>query len=101
VFVALVGPFMSIGAAVFVVDETHCINVMDLYRELDVFQHHLVIVHAARQRNDVEVVISKTDCDPRLQEFLQAIVHAMDDERVAVNDGFLGHVLKDLAFAAF
>jgi hypothetical protein len=32
----------------------------------------------------------KTDRDPRLQEFLQAIVHAVDNKRVTMNCRFFG-----------
>ena len=86
--VAFVGPVTTVGAAIFVIDETDRVDVVDLYGQLHVLQHHLVIVHAARQRDDVEVIIPEADGDPRLEEFLQAVVHAMDDQRVAMDDGF-------------
>ena len=100
--VTFVSPIAPIGAAIFMVDETHRIYAMDLFRELDVFQDHFEIVHTARQRDNVKVVIPEAHRDPRLEEFLQAIVHAVDDEGVAMNDGFLGrHILKNLTFTTF
>jgi hypothetical protein len=56
------------------------------YGELHIFQDHLIIMHAPCQGDDIEIVISKTDRDPRLEEFLQAVIHAMDNQCITVND---------------
>ena len=71
------------------VDEADRINTMDLHCQLNVFQDHLVIVHAAGQRDDIEIIIPKPDRDPWLQEFLQTVIHAVDHRRVAVDDRLL------------
>jgi len=69
VFVTFVGSVPSIGAAILVINEADRFNGVDLHRELDVFQDHLVIMHTSLERNDIEVIVSKPDRDPRLQEF--------------------------------
>jgi len=86
---AFVCAIPAVGATVFMVNETDCLDAMDLYRELDVFQHHLIIVNAASQRDDVEIIISEADRDPRLEKFLQAVIHAVDYQRVAVDGRLL------------
>ena len=87
-FVAFVGAIAPVGTAIFVIDQTDRFNTVDEYRKLYVFQDHFVIMYAACQRNDVKVIVPKTDRDPRLDEFLQAIVHAVDNKRIAMNDRF-------------
>ena len=83
---ALVGAFASIGAAVFMIDQANCIDGMDLFCKLDVFQYHLIIVDSPCQGDYVEIIIAKTDRDPWLEEFLQPIIHAMDNKSITVND---------------
>jgi len=86
--VTFVSPVTSISAAIFVVNEAHFFNTMDLHSQLDILQDHLVIMHATGQSDDIEIVVPKTDRDPWLEKFLKTIVHAMDDKGVTMNDGF-------------
>jgi hypothetical protein len=46
-------------------------------------------MHAACQRDDIEIIIAEADCDPRLEEFLQTIIHTVDYKRIAMNNGSL------------
>lgn len=62
--------FPPIGAAILVVDQTYSIDGVDFHGKLDVLQHHLVVMHAARQGDDVEIIIPKANGDPRLDKFL-------------------------------
>lgn len=78
-FMTLVRAIAAVGAAVFVIDQADRFDAMNLDSKLNVFQDHLVIVNTSCQRDDVKIVISKTDCDPRLEEFLQAIIHTVDN----------------------
>src|SRR5689334_20612101 len=88
VCVAFVCAVAAIGAAVFMIDQTDRVNVMDFYRQFNILQDHLIVMDCASQGNDVKVVISKTDRDPRLDEFLQAVVHAVNDECITMNNWF-------------
>ena len=86
--VAFVSSLTAVGAAIFMVDEAHCVDRVDLYSQLDVLEDHLIVMHTARQGDDVEIIIPKAHRDPWLEEFLQAVIHAVDDQRITMNDRF-------------
>ena len=83
--VPFVGTLASIGAAIFMIDQAHRVDRVDLYRQLNVLEDHLIIMYATCQGNNIEIIIAKADRDPRLEKLLQAVIHAVDDQRVAVN----------------
>src|SRR5215216_7671896 len=91
----LVGSFAPIGAAISMIDEANCFDAMNANRKLHVLQHHLVIMHTACQRDDIEIIISKADRDPGLEKLLQSIIHAMYDQRIALDGSliFSGNIL--------
>ena len=88
-FVTLICSIASIGSSILMIDQTDRFDAVDLDRKLNVFQNHLVIMYTTGERDDIKVIISKANSDPRLQELLQAIIHAMDHQGIEMDDWFL------------
>src|SRR4026208_1073400 len=81
-----IGALAPIGAAVFMIDQAHSMDRVDLDCQLDILENHLVIMYAACQGDDIQIIVSKTDRNPWLEKFLQAVIHAVDDQGVTVDD---------------
>src|SRR5262245_28520200 len=85
----LICPIPTVGATVLMIDEANCFDRMNLDCKLHIFEDHLIIAHTPRQGDNIKIIISKPDSDPRLKEFLQSIIHTMDNQRITVNNRFV------------